>query len=178
MRYLWPARLQLFSLDELTLEKVYYQTFLAANEKLPILLNQTPTIENINADINEYKITIENEEEEVRITSQPETDTSTMPACTGKHRGIEGGNNSCYLDSMLFCFFFCTNMFDFILDQKKKEKKFAKECRRILRDDIVIPLRRTKFCSYEKVMNLRIKLSTLNADFMGSFMGKKNPSTM
>lgn len=97
--------------------------------------------------------------------------TDINESISGTRSGIEGSNNSCYLDSMLFCLFYSTTIFDFLLEPKHKEKKYAKACRKILHKQIVSQLRSTLFCGYEQVMDLRMHLSKLNPDLLGSFMG-------
>ena len=61
----------------------------------------------------------------------------------GKHHGIQGHHNSCYLDATLFCMFYFTTVFDFIFNRQPKpgDLKEYPEVQRVLKDGIVNPLR-------------------------------------
>ncbi|XP_069740332.1 ubiquitin carboxyl-terminal hydrolase CYLD [Narcine bancroftii] len=70
----------------------------------------------------------------------------------GKMKGIQGHYNSCYLDSTIFSLFTFTSVLDSILHRPGSHDE---KIQRILREDIVYPLRKTGFVHAEKVMKLR-----------------------
>ncbi|XP_078274889.1 ubiquitin carboxyl-terminal hydrolase CYLD isoform X2 [Rhinoraja longicauda] len=70
----------------------------------------------------------------------------------GRMRGIQGHYNSCYLDSTIFSLFTFSSVLDGILHNPGGHDE---KIQRILREDIVNPLRRTGFVNAEKVMKLR-----------------------
>ncbi|CAL8103362.1 unnamed protein product [Orchesella dallaii] len=88
----------------------------------------------------------------------------------GAYRGIEGSNNSCYLDSLLVSMFYRTTIFDRLLISKHGDNEYAKITRELLGTHIVKPLRSTFYCSSASAMSLRRHLRALDEDVMGSFM--------
>lgn len=78
----------------------------------------------------------------------------------GKSKGIQGNNNSCYLDATLFAMFSSTTLFDSLLYRPKSDADIPKydQIQRILRDDIVKPLREDHFVGADHVMVLRTLL--------------------
>jgi ubiquitin thioesterase CYLD len=82
----------------------------------------------------------------------------------GRLKGIQGHCNSCYLDATLFAMFSFTSVFDSILlfDAGKNNRvvdlELAKETQRILREDIVNPLRKDFLTPAANVMELRLKM--------------------
>uniref|UniRef100_A0A8C5QTH2 USP domain-containing protein n=1 Tax=Leptobrachium leishanense TaxID=445787 RepID=A0A8C5QTH2_9ANUR len=87
-----------------------------------------------------------------------QSDVPPVPECdvlekmVGLRRGIQGHHNSCYLDTTLFSLFTFSSVLDHIL--QSPEICDAK-VQRILRQDIVNPLRRYGFVHAENVMKLR-----------------------
>uniref|UniRef100_UPI00398F0DDA ubiquitin carboxyl-terminal hydrolase CYLD-like n=1 Tax=Pristiophorus japonicus TaxID=55135 RepID=UPI00398F0DDA len=72
-------------------------------------------------------------------------------------RGIQGHCNSCYMDSALFSLFSCTLVLDSMLHKSTSHQDG--HIQRILREEIVNPLRRDGFVDCKKVMNLRKELT-------------------
>ncbi|XP_072263127.1 ubiquitin carboxyl-terminal hydrolase CYLD-like isoform X1 [Pyxicephalus adspersus] len=70
----------------------------------------------------------------------------------GQCNGIQGHYNSCYLDTTLFSLFTFSSVLDYIL---RSPDVCDAKVQRILREDIVNPLRRTGFVHAENVMKLR-----------------------
>lgn len=83
-----------------------------------------------------------------------------LKSLLGKSKGIQGHNNSCYLDATLFSMFASTTLFDSLLYRPKTRDDIPeyKEIQRILRDEIVKPLRRDHFVSADQVMKFRTML--------------------
>ncbi|KAM9296434.1 ubiquitin carboxyl-terminal hydrolase CYLD-like [Gastrophryne carolinensis] len=86
--------------------------------------------------------------------------TAHVPVCerdvlekmVGLKKGIQGHYNSCYLDTTLFSLFAFSSVLDPILNSPDV---CDAKVQRILRQDIVNPLRRTGFVHAENVMKLR-----------------------
>lgn len=78
----------------------------------------------------------------------------------GKSRGIQGHNNSCYMDATLFSMFASNTLFDSLLfrPQTKHDISEYAHIQRILREDIVIPLRKDQFVGADQVMKFRTML--------------------
>lgn len=78
----------------------------------------------------------------------------------GKSRGIQGHNNSCYLDATLFAMFSSTSLFDSLLYRLPNEDDIPEyyEIQRILREEIVRPLREEYIVSADQVMLFRTML--------------------
>ncbi|XP_014298448.1 ubiquitin carboxyl-terminal hydrolase CYLD isoform X1 [Microplitis demolitor] len=83
----------------------------------------------------------------------------------GKYRGIQGHHNSCYLDATLFSMFAFTSVFDNLLFRPPTEKDCAQyeEVQRVLREEIVNPLRKNIFVHANRVMKLRTLLEELSS---------------
>ncbi|XP_076060786.1 ubiquitin carboxyl-terminal hydrolase CYLD isoform X3 [Oratosquilla oratoria] len=83
----------------------------------------------------------------------------------GKNRGIQGHQNSCYLDATLFSMFAFTSVFDSLLYRPPttKDIKEYSEVQRILREEIVNPLRANMFVRADRIMKLRTKLDNLSS---------------
>nr|CAG4641570.1 EOG090X03LH [Eurycercus lamellatus] len=84
---------------------------------------------------------------------------------TGKFRGIQGHHNSCYLDATLFSMFAFTSIFDGLLFRPPTRDDITQyeEVQRILREDIVNPLRQQHYVRADKVMKLRRLLQKLGS---------------
>nr|CAG4636884.1 EOG090X03LH [Ceriodaphnia reticulata]SVE72843.1 EOG090X03LH [Ceriodaphnia reticulata] len=84
---------------------------------------------------------------------------------TGKFRGIQGHHNSCYLDATLFSMFTFTSIFDGLLYRPPTRNDIPQyeEVQRILREEIVNPLRQHNYVRADKVMKLRRLLQKLGS---------------
>jgi hypothetical protein len=85
---------------------------------------------------------------------------TTLENLLGKSRGIQGHNNSCYLDATLFAMYSSTTLFDSLLFRPPNQDDITeyREIQRILREDIVRPLRSEYIVSADQVMNFRTML--------------------
>ncbi|XP_031777073.1 ubiquitin carboxyl-terminal hydrolase CYLD isoform X1 [Nasonia vitripennis] len=83
----------------------------------------------------------------------------------GQYRGIQGHHNSCYLDATLFSMFAFTCVFDSLLFRPPYEKDCPQyeEVQRVLREEIVNPLRKELFVKADRVMKLRTLLEKLSS---------------
>ena len=73
----------------------------------------------------------------------PPEDVKDVTHYVGKHKGIQGHHNSCYMDATLFSMFAFTQVFDIILfrPQAKTDVKEYTEVQNVLKEAIVNPLR-------------------------------------
>ena len=94
----------------------------------------------------------------------------------GRNKGIQGHQNSCYLDATLFSMFCFTSAFDSLLYRPKNKDDIEKyeEVQKVLRDEIVNPLRRQLYVRADRVMNLRQLLDSLS-DVTGLTDQEKDP---
>ncbi|XP_078087143.1 ubiquitin carboxyl-terminal hydrolase CYLD isoform X2 [Mustelus asterias] len=92
----------------------------------------------------------------VPVIVPPPRNEEAVRILLGRMRGIQGHCNSCYMDSALFSLFSCTLVLDSMLH--KSTNQFS-HIQRILREEIVNPLRRDGFVDCKKVMNLRKELT-------------------
>ncbi|XP_072377151.1 ubiquitin carboxyl-terminal hydrolase CYLD [Diabrotica undecimpunctata] len=99
-----------------------------------------------------------------------------VEAVCGKYRGIQGHHNSCYLDVTLFAMFTYTSVFDSILFRPKNmcDIDDYEEVQRVLREEIVNPLRKNLFVSADHVMKLRRLLDRLS-NISGLTSEEKDP---
>jgi ubiquitin thioesterase CYLD len=89
---------------------------------------------------------------------------------SGRQKGIQGHRNSCYLDATLFSMFSFSSVFDTVLLQdyrfhnhrEDSDEDLARNVQRILRDEIVNPLRKDLYCNARNVMNLRETMQHLD----------------
>ncbi|CAK9828478.1 Ubiquitin carboxyl-terminal hydrolase CYLD [Anthophora retusa] len=88
-----------------------------------------------------------------------------LESICGKYRGIQGHHNSCYLDATLFSMFAFTSVFDNLLFRPPNEKDCPQyeEVQRVLREEIVNPLRKNMFVRADRVMKLRTLLEKLSS---------------
>ncbi|XP_021004113.1 ubiquitin carboxyl-terminal hydrolase CYLD isoform X2 [Parasteatoda tepidariorum] len=95
----------------------------------------------------------------------PLSSPEDMKLLYGKNRGIQGHHNSCYLDATLFAMFSCTGVFDSILHRPKNIDDIAEydEVQRILKEEIVNPLRANFYVRADRVMELRKRLERLSS---------------
>ncbi|XP_053203646.1 ubiquitin carboxyl-terminal hydrolase CYLD-like [Panonychus citri] len=83
----------------------------------------------------------------------------------GKARGIQGHHNSCYLDATLFAMFSCTTIFESLLNRPQSSSDIAEysEVQKVLKEEIVNPLRANLYVSADRVMHLRTLLEKLTS---------------
>ncbi|XP_017099136.2 ubiquitin carboxyl-terminal hydrolase CYLD isoform X1 [Drosophila bipectinata] len=88
-----------------------------------------------------------------------------LASICGKFKGIQGHHNSCYLDATLFSMFTFTSVFDSILYRHPgpQDIRNYSEVQKVLRDEIVNPLRKNVFVRSDRVMKLRELLDQLSS---------------
>lgn len=88
-----------------------------------------------------------------------------LEAHCGKFKGIQGHHNSCYLDATLFSMFTFTSVCDSILfrPREPEDNEQYEEVQRVLREEIVNPLRKNHFVRADRVMKLRKLLDKLTS---------------
>ena len=86
-------------------------------------------------------------------------------AMFGKNKGIQGHQNSCYLDATLFSMFAFTSVFDSILFRPptSNDIKEYSDVQLVLREEIVNPLRTNMFVRADRIMKLRTLLDHLSS---------------
>ncbi|XP_058792840.1 ubiquitin carboxyl-terminal hydrolase CYLD [Phymastichus coffea] len=94
----------------------------------------------------------------------------------GKFRGIQGHHNSCYLDATLFSMFAFTSIFDRLLFRPANEGDCLEyeQVQRVLREEIVNPLRKDLFVGADHVMKLRTLLDK-SSSISGLTTEEKDP---
>jgi len=94
------------------------------------------------------------------VSASEKNVNSVLKKHLGKSRGIQGHNNSCYLDATLFAMFSSTTLFDSLLYRPQNERDIPeyREIQRILREELVKPLRENYFVSADRVMLFRTML--------------------
>ncbi|XP_026281479.1 ubiquitin carboxyl-terminal hydrolase CYLD isoform X2 [Frankliniella occidentalis] len=94
----------------------------------------------------------------------------------GKFHGIQGHHNSCYLDATLFSMFTFTSVFDSLLYRPPTDKDCVQyeEVQRVLREEIVNPLRAKLFVRADRVMKLRTLLEN-HSSVTGLTSEEKDP---
>ncbi|XP_014281710.1 ubiquitin carboxyl-terminal hydrolase CYLD isoform X2 [Halyomorpha halys] len=87
----------------------------------------------------------------------PPISRGDITSICGKNRGIQGHHNSCYLDATLFSMFTFTSVFDSILYRPAlcSDIPHYQLIQRVLRDEIVNPLRTNFYVRADRVMKLR-----------------------
>ncbi|EJY58028.1 AAEL013253-PB [Aedes aegypti] len=88
-----------------------------------------------------------------------------LESICGQFRGIQGHHNSCYLDATLFSMFTFTSVFDSLLfrPREPEDNPQYEEVQRVLREEIVNPLRKNHFVRADRVMKLRHLLDRLSS---------------
>ncbi|XP_055546306.1 ubiquitin carboxyl-terminal hydrolase CYLD isoform X2 [Wyeomyia smithii] len=88
-----------------------------------------------------------------------------LEAICGKFKGIQGHHNSCYLDATLFAMFTFTGVFDSLLfrPREPEDNPQYEDVQRVLREEIVNPLRKNHFVRADRVMKLRKLLDQLSS---------------
>nr|XP_049708184.1 ubiquitin carboxyl-terminal hydrolase CYLD isoform X1 [Helicoverpa armigera]XP_049708185.1 ubiquitin carboxyl-terminal hydrolase CYLD isoform X2 [Helicoverpa armigera]XP_049708186.1 ubiquitin carboxyl-terminal hydrolase CYLD isoform X3 [Helicoverpa armigera]XP_049708187.1 ubiquitin carboxyl-terminal hydrolase CYLD isoform X4 [Helicoverpa armigera]XP_049708188.1 ubiquitin carboxyl-terminal hydrolase CYLD isoform X5 [Helicoverpa armigera]XP_049708190.1 ubiquitin carboxyl-terminal hydrolase CY len=101
---------------------------------------------------------------------------SSLGELAGKNRGIQGHHNSCYLDATLFAMFTFTSVFDALLYRppEPEDSPHYSEVQRVLREEIVNPLRKHGYVRADRVMKLRTLLERLS-DVPGLTSEEKDP---
>ncbi|XP_013133619.1 PREDICTED: ubiquitin carboxyl-terminal hydrolase CYLD [Papilio polytes] len=99
-----------------------------------------------------------------------------LSSIAGKNRGIQGHHNSCYLDATLFAMFTFTSVFDSLLYRPPEPEDCPQysEVQRVLREEVVNPLRRHGYVRADRVMKLRTLLERLS-DVSGLTSEEKDP---
>ncbi|XP_067856397.1 ubiquitin carboxyl-terminal hydrolase CYLD [Heptranchias perlo] len=82
----------------------------------------------------------------------PVREDEALQLMKGRMKGIQGHYNSCYLDSTIFSLFTFTSVLDSILHMPAGQEE---KIQRILREDIVNPLRKIGVVNADKVTKLR-----------------------
>ena len=95
----------------------------------------------------------------------PLSSPEELQALCGKNRGIQGHHNSCYLDATLFAMFSCTTIFESLLYRPptKSDIPEYQEVQRVLKEEIVNPLRANLYVRADRVMHLRTLLEKLTS---------------
>ena len=95
----------------------------------------------------------------------PHTAVDSVSAICGRNKGIQGHQNSCYLDATLFAMFSFTGVFDGLLYRPQTVEDIPEytDVQRVLREEIVNPLRKKLFVRADKVMKLRRFLDDLTS---------------
>ena len=97
----------------------------------------------------------------------------------GRNRGIQGHQNSCYLDATLFAMFSFTSIFDCMLYRPANKDDIPEygDVQKVLREEIVNPLRKCQFVRADKVMKLREFLDDLTS-VKGLMSEEKDPEEL
>ncbi|KPM04948.1 ubiquitin carboxyl-terminal hydrolase CYLD-like protein [Sarcoptes scabiei] len=95
----------------------------------------------------------------------PPLNAASLAKFTGKNRGIQGHHNSCYLDATLFAMFSFTSIFESLLNRPKRLTDIPEysEVQRILKEEIVNPLRANHYVRADRVMRLRKILDKISS---------------
>ncbi|RWS31794.1 Ubiquitin carboxyl-terminal hydrolase CYLD-like protein [Leptotrombidium deliense] len=95
----------------------------------------------------------------------PLSSSEDLQSLCGKNRGIQGHHNSCYLDATLFAMFSCTTIFESLLHRPPSTDDIAEytEVQRVLKEEIVNPLRANLYVRADRVMQLRTLLEKLSS---------------
>ena len=106
----------------------------------------------------------------------PHPSVDSVVSICGRNKGIQGHQNSCYLDATLFSMFTFTSVFDSLLYRPRGPGDIARydEVQSCLKDEIINPLRQNLFVRADKVMKLRTMLDSLS-DVKGLTDQEKDP---
>ncbi|CAB3374126.1 Hypothetical predicted protein [Cloeon dipterum] len=115
----------------------------------------------------------------IRDYVRPLKTEQDVTAMCGKFRGIQGHHNSCYLDATLFGMFAFTTVFDSLLFRPPtpEDGPHYLEVQRVLREEIVNPLRSCKFVRADRVMHLRQLLEKIGS-VTGMTSEEKDPEEL
>lgn len=89
--------------------------------------------------------------------------------------GVQGKNNSCYMDASLVALFSFNKTFDSCLHQLKDEEndKLTSRVKKIMRNDIILSMRKEFHVPHEKIFGLGAILNhEINRDDLSKCMGK------
>jgi len=94
----------------------------------------------------------------------PHPSPSHVASIAGRNKGIQGHQNSCYLDATLFSMFCFSSAFDALLYRPRNKEDIPQyeEVQRVLREEIVNPLRHQLYVRADRVMSLRTLLDSLS----------------
>ncbi|CEF65326.1 CAP Gly-rich domain-containing protein [Strongyloides ratti] len=112
------------------------------------------------------------------IEEKPSQPSKNYDSLIGRFKGIQGHNNSCYLDATLYSMFLQSTEFDKLILEKKKtydDIKEFNEIQKILKNEIVYPLRKFHFVRADHVLKLRILLGKILNDEIGMTSNEKDP---
>uniref|UniRef100_A0A1I8A7U2 ubiquitinyl hydrolase 1 n=1 Tax=Steinernema glaseri TaxID=37863 RepID=A0A1I8A7U2_9BILA len=100
-----------------------------------------------------------------------------IAALVGRFKGIQGYCNSCYLDATLYAMFIQSTEFDYILDRPKQRGDIPEyeELLKILKTEIVYPLRKFHYVRADHVLKFRQLLSRVLPDMTGLTCDEKDP---
>ena len=106
----------------------------------------------------------------------PHSTVESVGSISGRNKGIQGHQNSCYLDATLFSMFTFSSVFDSLLYRPRGQTDIPRyeEVQTLLKDEIVNPLRKSLFVRADKVMKLRTMLDNLS-DVKGLMDQEKDP---
>jgi len=106
----------------------------------------------------------------------PHSTVESVSSICGRNKGIQGHQNSCYLDATLFAMFSFTSVFDSLLYRPRGPGDISRydEVQQCLKEEIVNPLRKGLFVRADKVMRLRTMLDNLS-DVKGLMDQEKDP---
>jgi ubiquitin thioesterase CYLD len=85
--------------------------------------------------------------------------TPLDPNLTGQWRGIQGENNSCYIDSTLFAMFALTTAFDHLIQCEQEPDEEIRYLRDTIRTQVINPLRSRFYVESSPIRHLREILS-------------------
>ncbi|PSN51291.1 hypothetical protein C0J52_05308 [Blattella germanica] len=91
---------------------------------------------------------------------RPISSKGDLESLCGKYRGIQGHHNSCYLDATLFSIVFDNLLFR---PQNENDIQQYQEVQKVLREEIVNPLRQNLYVRADRVMKLRTLLENLSS---------------
>ncbi|XP_057292245.1 ubiquitin carboxyl-terminal hydrolase CYLD-like [Hydractinia symbiolongicarpus] len=102
--------------------------------------------------------------------------TKLEPKYVGRKKGVQGHHNSCYMDATIFAMYAFAHVFDVALHRKKRRDDILEYDRvqRILKEQIVNPLRQNGYVHHQSVMELRKCLNDLG-DIGGFLNEEKDP---
>ena len=106
----------------------------------------------------------------------PHATVEAVISIGGRNKGIQGHQNSCYLDATLFSMFTFTSVFDSLLYRPRAASDISRydEVQTCLKEEIVNPLRKSLFVRADRVMKLRTLLDSLS-DVKGLTDQEKDP---
>lgn len=109
----------------------------------------------------------------------PPLNSNDLTRLCGKNRGIQGHHNSCYLDATLFAMFAFSSIFESLLNRPKRPNDIPEytQVQRILKEEIVNPLRSNLYVRADRVMHLRQLLEKISS-MRGLTSEEKDPEEL